>query len=379
MLRPLLVRVAALLDPTTRGWFTVLAGDLGRLLLGFGASILITRTLGPSRFGIYAVLGAIVALVGVFADAGLSQAANRYLAAIWQRSPERARKRGGAFFWLRLSLALLVVAAALLLTRPLIVLFDLPPAPDAPTALLLTLALAGVVAGALSGATATLLQITGRFQAVATTLVVNTGLTLLLAAVLAAISALNLVSALLLLGIVPSLVAALLGWRLLPGRWRLHLPSVRYLRRVAGTFLHFGRWLWLANLLTMLTLQLDLLLLNHFSVEVAVVYPVVCMHVTQDKCAGWSRCVGPTLGDSTAPHRTTGSEMIHSEMTVYPIISTVIGRCANRAERGVGYRRRVTAWEATTATTWPTVMSPTCEAQNAGTDSHPRGSVGATP
>lgn len=270
MVRRFATYLSPFLDPLTRGWMSVLTGDVVRMLLGFGVSILVARSLGPGDFGLYAVLGAGAGIAGAVADFGLSSAAVKEIAPLWSRARARGRHRGLAFFWIRFALALLVAAAGILLAPLLVCLLGLPaelrPAPG----LLLAFALLGMVATAASGVMSTLLQATGHFGRIAILLVLNTGLTLLLALALALAGRLNLVTALLVLGIAPSLVAFAAGWWLLPGTWRMRFPSRRYLQLLAGRLLRFGRWLWLGNILAVLTLQLDLLLLNRLSVATTV-------------------------------------------------------------------------------------------------------------
>jgi len=63
------------LDPVTRGWAVVTSAGVVRLGLGFVASLLIARALGPANFGVYAVLAATVGIVGSLAEGGLTEAA----------------------------------------------------------------------------------------------------------------------------------------------------------------------------------------------------------------------------------------------------------------------------------------------------------------
>ena len=62
-------------DPITTGWAVVTSAGVVRLGLGFVASLLIARALGPADYGIYAVLAATVGIVGSLAEGGLTEAA----------------------------------------------------------------------------------------------------------------------------------------------------------------------------------------------------------------------------------------------------------------------------------------------------------------
>jgi O-antigen/teichoic acid export membrane protein len=89
-------------------------------------------------------------------------------------------------------------------------------------------------------------------------------LTALLAIGLALVGQLNLLTALIVLGIGTSLASFGLGWRLLPPGWSLALPGPRALRHEAEPLFRTGRWLWLAGLFAMLGANLDVLLLNRW-------------------------------------------------------------------------------------------------------------------
>src|SRR5689334_15700566 len=112
----LLRRVAVLLDPVSRGWATVAGGNVARLALGFVASLLIARALGPAGFGVFATLGAVATVAGAVADLGLSDAGVKRIAGAWP--DEQAGARARVFFWLRVVAAALIVAAGCLVAAP---------------------------------------------------------------------------------------------------------------------------------------------------------------------------------------------------------------------------------------------------------------------
>ena len=228
-----------------------------RLGLGFVASLLIARALGPADFGVYAVLAAAVAIVGSVGEGGLTEAAVLRIAAVWPADPATARQRAREFFWLRLGLAVLVAGCGCVLAAP--VAERLLGGVDAG---LLRWALVGIVATAASGAVSAMLQATGAFGRMSALTVANTGLTAALAAILALSNRLDVQSALIVLGIGTSVVTFLLGWRLLPTAWTLRWPGVAALPTEAAHLTAAGRWLWLASVLAMLTANGEVLLLN---------------------------------------------------------------------------------------------------------------------
>src|SRR6266568_571825 len=101
-----------LIDPITRGWAVVTSAGVVRLGLGFVASLVIARALGPADFGIYAVLAATVGIVGGLAEGGLTEAAvlrisavgpaspDQGISEVGPASPDQAMQRARSFWWL---------------------------------------------------------------------------------------------------------------------------------------------------------------------------------------------------------------------------------------------------------------------------------------
>jgi len=264
-------RAVAALDPTTRGWGALLSGDLIRMALSFATGILVARALGPAEFGVYAVLAAAVGIGGAVADLGLSNAGVYRVARVCQQDPELARQRGSSFFWARVGCAAAVAAAAMALARWLAPALGLPPAVGPyQSSALLVLAFAGVAATALSGAVSVLLQATGRFGRIVIMMLTNAGLTLVVAVALSVIGRINLVTALVMLGILPSFAAFVVGRRLLGGSFVLEPPPGRRFRDEAATLLRFGGWLWVSSVLAAIASQLDVLMVNRTSAASAV-------------------------------------------------------------------------------------------------------------
>lgn len=268
-IRSHIAQASSRLDPVSRGWAIVMGGNVGRMALSFIASILVARALGPAALGVYAVLGAAVAIAGVVADMGLTVTAVKRVAAVWPEQPELAQHRGQIATWLRAGAAFLFFGLAALLAVPITnQVLGLSELSNAPT--LFILAMAGMVAVALSSAVSTLLQATNHFGRLSTMSLVNAGLTTVLAIILFAIGRLNLLSALVVLGIGTSLASMIVGYRLLPGNWSLwRPPAVKDLRQEGSELFRFSRWLWLASLFSVIMLQIDLIMVNRLTVAAA--------------------------------------------------------------------------------------------------------------
>src|SRR5205807_2315289 len=116
-------------------------------------------------------------------------------------SPERqASERARAFFWLRIGLAALVIGLLCVVARPLAVAIGVDDEA------LVRWALVGIVATALSSAVSAMLQATGASGRMSSLTLINTGLTAVLALGLAALGRLDLLAALIVLGLGTSLV-----------------------------------------------------------------------------------------------------------------------------------------------------------------------------
>lgn len=252
-------RLAGNVDAATRGWAILTAGNLLRLAVGFVASVLIARALGPATFATFAVLGAIATIAGAVVDPGLTGAAVQRIARAWPAEPDAASDRAAAFLWWRAVTALVLAALVWAVLVAVGALTGRLPASD-----LLSLALLGTVATALSGAISAILQAVGRFGQLALVGLTNAALTAILALLLAALGRLTLVTALLILGIATSLVACIVGRALLPRGWRLAPPARATLRAEGIALFRVGRWLWLAHSAALFAAQLDLLLVNHW-------------------------------------------------------------------------------------------------------------------
>jgi O-antigen/teichoic acid export membrane protein len=248
------------LDPITRGWAVVTSAGVLRLGLGFIASLLIARALGPADFGVYAVLAATIGIIGTLAEGGLTEAAVLRISAVWPASPTQAHQRAQAFFWLRLLVCAAIVAlgcgAASLVADHVLSGVD---------AGLLRWALIGIVATAASGALSAVLQATGRFGRMSSLTLINTGLTAALAAALAVSGHLDLLTALVVLGIGTSVATFAAALYLLPTGWQARLPARQQLLEEGKRLFHTGRWLWLASLFAMLTANAEVLLLNRWA------------------------------------------------------------------------------------------------------------------
>jgi O-antigen/teichoic acid export membrane protein len=250
---------AVLVDQTLSNSVTVLAGQIGRLLLGLVSSALLARSLGPSGLAAYAVVGSTLMIAVAVADFGLGQSAVRQIAGFLKSSPADARETAGTFARWKLVVGLSVCGLMLATASPLAAFLDLPSA-TGPT--LIGVAAAGLAASVLGSIPNTILHAQSRFRPLIGNHLLNAGLTVLLMGLLFLAGRLAVIPALW-VGAFTALAAAALSFYLLAPVWRRAVIMAGSLRgRHGRQMLAFGKWLWLSAVLTILTAQADLLMVN---------------------------------------------------------------------------------------------------------------------
>lgn len=252
---------AGLLDETARQMSVVFAGHAARLAMGLISSALLARGLGPAGLNAFSVVGALMMVALTVSDFGLSNSTVRQVAGDLEEHKDRARRTAGIFSRLRLLGALVTFGLVFLLAEPLATLLNLP-GPDGP--LYVRIGSLAVIATSLSAISSTLLRSLGRFSSLTATQMANIGLTIALLVLLTLGGRLNVPLALL-VGVAAALLAAALGYFLLPRSWRPSAtPSREPARPEALRLVRYSRWLWISAILSILLAQLDLLLLNRW-------------------------------------------------------------------------------------------------------------------
>jgi O-antigen/teichoic acid export membrane protein len=246
------------LDPVTRGWAVVTAASVGRLVLGFVASVLVARILGPAQYGLFSILGRVSVVAALVVDGGLTNAAVDRMAAVGPGDRPVLARRAVSFFWVRMTAAVAGVSLGIVLAGPL---SRIAFGPEA-NASLFALNLVGVLATASSGTLSAILQAIGQFGRLGAVLLTNSALTAMLAVLLAAAHALDLFTAVGVLGVATSIVSFAVALWLLPPDLRPGRATCPELVREGRALFAVSRWLWLAHLLAMLAAQADVLMVN---------------------------------------------------------------------------------------------------------------------
>jgi O-antigen/teichoic acid export membrane protein len=248
----------SLLDPVTRGWAVVTAASVGRLVLGFVASVLVARILGPAQYGLFSILGRVSAVAALVVDGGLTNAAVDRMASVVRADRPALARRAVNFFWVRMAAAAVGVSVGIALASPLArIVFG----PDA-NASLFALNLVGVLATASSGSLSAILQAIGQFGRLGAVLISNSALTAVLAVLLATAHALDLFTAVGVLGVGTSIASFAVALWLLPRDLRPGRASRQELAGEGRALFGVSRWLWLAHLFGMLAAQADVLMVN---------------------------------------------------------------------------------------------------------------------
>jgi O-antigen/teichoic acid export membrane protein len=198
----------------------VFAGQIARLALGLLSSAILARGLGPGGLSLFAVISSAIAIGLTAADFGLSNSAVRHIAADATAAPERALRTARAYARFKLIGGVIALALTLSFADPIGRALNLP---DTSSRLLVWIAGLGMFASVLGGIGGTLLQTLRRFRALAASQTINAALTVVLLIVLVLFNQLAVPSALIVVAVVTTAVAAALNFAWLPPAYRASL------------------------------------------------------------------------------------------------------------------------------------------------------------
>lgn len=248
-----------------------------QLLLALIGNVVSARALGPADFGRFGIVMAVVMIAGTLADAGLNQAAVKYIAA--PREQGLAQSAARVYLLLRPVFGLVVMLPGALLAWPLASLGlghpDLTPYLQLAFLTLFSLSISSYPGAVLLGL--------GHFGRLGIYGVLNTAITVGGILLLLALGQLNL-GTLVAWNVVLPLVSSIPAWLLLPSGWLpwqlsrgSTLPLQMLLQRggLARQMLGFGKWMGLATLGSIVATQADLILLGRLSTpDIVGVYSV---------------------------------------------------------------------------------------------------------
>jgi len=271
---------AILRSPTAYQSVVVFAGHLATAGLGFAAVLVVSRTLGPTQFGVFSTALAVLTLTAGLADLGLNTSLVRFASLYLETNPHRAALMFRVALEIRLLVSILILAAGSLLARPLAMLIF--HRSEAVT--YLALALAGAVVTLFVNYILYALQAYQLFIRLSAWMVAMNIVKLGLVAGLLVIGYLFPLAALAAYVAAP-LTGALAGWWLLPRNFgRGQFGGER--RECLGELLHFSKWVMVSYLATGIIGRINVLLLSAFrgnhevgiysaALQLAMVFPVL--------------------------------------------------------------------------------------------------------
>lgn len=250
-----------------RGVMLLAGGNVLKLGLGFGTSVLIFRTLGPSDVGRLTLTLGVLGLFSIFGEFGFRDAAVNYIARWSSVAPAKAAAVARNFLVLKVILTALAGTAAFFLAAWL--------APtlyrDTDIARLIQLGAFSLFMDGLLAFAVVVLEAQRRFGVISGLGIMQAGIRAGLIGLLFLAHQVNLISLLVLESIVPVAVFVY-ALRFIPRPfYSLQSPSREYL----SPLWHYAKWIALAALASTVFLRLDVLMLSYFQTPVQVGYYAV--------------------------------------------------------------------------------------------------------
>jgi len=243
-----------------RNTLTVFLSNFLSLGLGFVATVILVRDLGPDRFGMFAAALAVLTLTAQISDMGLNTTFVRFASSYFAADVPTALVLVRLAFRFKCAVAAVVGFAGVLLAHPLARYVlgrpELTP--------LIRVAFIGVVASILYRYLLTTLQARRRFRTYAAVLAVGPTFQLVAVVALLLTSRLDTSSAFLTYAAAPFfgfLVATLFS----PKPFGSGGADDQTRRQLAGKLFHFGKWVAISTTVTPLALRLNILMLPALS------------------------------------------------------------------------------------------------------------------
>jgi len=235
----------------------VFAGNILSAVLGFVATVLITRTLGPAQFGLFSVALAVMMIASQLSDFGINTGLVRFASLYLKTDKLKAHLMFKVSLKVKLIVSMSIFLIGLLVSPSLaIYVFKKPELIVA-----LRLAFMGAIGLSLMGYISTTLQARQSFAKFASINIINSGGKLALVGILVLVRNLNLFSALTSVITVP-FMAFLIGSLIIP---RDFLKVKGNEKESFRELFHFSKWILVSVFCVMIITRLDILMLGHFS------------------------------------------------------------------------------------------------------------------
>jgi O-antigen/teichoic acid export membrane protein len=232
----------------------VIIGNILGAALGFIATILITRTLGPAQFGIFSVALAVMGIASQISDFGVSTGSVRFTSLYLKTNIQKANLIFKVSLKLKLIIGTIVFIIGFFASKPLAVhVFEKPE-----LIFPLKLAFIGAFGTSLAGYISMTLQARQSFAKFSYMSLLNPFIKLILIALLFLTYNLNLFSTLTTIIILP-FIAFLIGSMIIP---RDFLNAKGDETEALHELYHFSKWILVSTLCVIIFQQLDILMLG---------------------------------------------------------------------------------------------------------------------
>jgi O-antigen/teichoic acid export membrane protein len=278
--------VALFRSKTVRGAGLVFAGNLAGQGLGFLATLVVIRNLGPTRFGLFSTAIAVMALASQFSDLGISTGFVRYASLYLKEDQRKADILFKLTFYLKLAVGLVVLLLGLVIAKPLAThVFHAPELTQ-----LLRLAFVGSLGVTLWGYLQAILQAKEWFLKYAWINVFNSSVKIIGILLLLFYHQLSEWSAMSVLMIVP-FAGFFVDSLIVPKKFLFVKAKAEESREIFNQLFNLSKWVTLSTLCTMFMLRLDVLMLQSMSTsadvgiynsanQLAMIFPLVTGSLT---------------------------------------------------------------------------------------------------
>jgi O-antigen/teichoic acid export membrane protein len=244
----------------SKGARDVLVVSVGRGVasgLGFLATIVLARRLGPQDFGLFSLSLAIMMVISGIAGGSIDQAIVKFSSFYLKKDRERAESIFKTTFKLKIIIAFILLFAGFIFNKPLSrIVFN-----DSGSGNLINLSFMGSISIILLGFVLAFLQSHQTFGKHVFLELLNNIMKLGFIGILVLVNVLNPVSSMAVFAMVPFLTF-MLGLKIIP---RNFLRAGRSGEKLLPEIIHFSKWIVLSYIIFALYRRMDIFLLNHFA------------------------------------------------------------------------------------------------------------------
>ena len=245
-------------------------GQVLKMFIALGSSVIIARMLGPSGLGTLATVAAVIGVLYTFCDFGLSNAAVKFISMNYSDSKQQAEQTTQTFTALKslfsVGMVFVTVAAAPVLCTRFLNRPELAP--------LLILAALGLITTSFNGTVSAVLQALKKFKSLVRLQIIMPVMSLIAVAGLAVAHSLT-VKTVILVGIFVPAIVFLFGLLEVKKTKIKLFPKAVFKKKAllspeTKALLKFAKWMWVVMILSSLVAQLDLLFLNRMTDRISV-------------------------------------------------------------------------------------------------------------